>query len=48
MLKNLDIKREKSKNKIKLKNIIITNANSAFKIPVLKTHGCLLNISHSQ
>ena len=37
MLKNLNIKCKKSENKIKLKNIIIANANNIFEIPVLKT-----------
>ena len=48
MFKNLNIKCEKSKNEIKFKDIVITNANSAFEILILKTHGCLLSIGCGQ
>ena len=48
MLENLNIKYEKNKNKIKLKNIIIINTNNIFKIPILKMYNYLLNTNLTQ
>ena len=48
MLKNLDTKYEKSENETKLKDIVITNTNNTFEIPVLKTRGRLPNIGYNQ
>ena len=48
IFKNLNIKHKKSKNKIKLKNIIIINTNNIFEILVLKIYNYLPNIGFGQ
>ena len=44
----LNIKYKKSKDKIKLKNIVIINLDNIFKILVLKIYNCPIGTGYGQ